>query len=212
MGEPCKQIKSVISELSVDHKELQFYSIDAEEFETLTAKFNVNAVPTIILSKNKKETKRLEAESVPNTVDAIKQFAKHSQTASSLKQNKNQNKNEQNEESAEQLNARIAKLIAAAPIMLFMKGTPEEPKCKFSRECIAIFKKEKVSKFGYFNILNDPAVRSGIKLYSNWKTFPQLYINNELIGGLDVIKEKIEDGEFQQLLPSELKEEENALT
>ena len=82
-----------------------------------------------------------------------------------------------------------------------MTGTPEEPKCKFSRATVEILKQQNVTKYGYFNILNDPAVRAQIKVYSNWKTFPQLYINNKLIGGLDIIKEKIEDGEFDDLLP-----------
>eukprot|EP01084_Bolivina_argentea_P165818 287996_1 len=89
---PCKQIESVIEELANDHKEIQFISIDAEEYENITSQFNVSAVPTIILLKNKKEFKRLEAESVPNTVSAINQFSKHSQTASSLTEQKNQSK------------------------------------------------------------------------------------------------------------------------
>eukprot|EP01083_Nonionella_stella_P274273 930875_1 len=94
--EPCKQIQSVISELSNDHKQLKFYAIDAQEFETTTSSFNVTAVPTIILCKNQQESKRLEAASVPTTVNTIKQFAKHSQTAQELKQNNN-NKNNENE-------------------------------------------------------------------------------------------------------------------
>ena len=64
--DPCKQIDAVISELANDHQHLQFYSIDAEEHQLLTTAFNVEAVPTIILAKNKKETRRLEAENVPS--------------------------------------------------------------------------------------------------------------------------------------------------
>eukprot|EP00483_Globobulimina_turgida_P011512 UN11534 len=178
----CKQIQSVLSELSYDHKELQFYSINAEQFEDLTSLFNVESVPTIILCKKQTETKRLEGESIPNTVNTIKQFANHSQTDSSLilKPNYEEEKEKEKEkekESTQQLNQRIAKLIAAAPIMLFMKGTPQEPKCKFSRAIVEIFAQQNVTKYGYFNILNDVLVRNQIKIYSNWKTFPQLYIN-----------------------------------
>eukprot|EP00484_Ammonia_sp_Unknown_P006939 CAMPEP_0197075540 /NCGR_PEP_ID=MMETSP1384-20130603/211663_1 /TAXON_ID=29189 /ORGANISM="Ammonia sp." /LENGTH=343 /DNA_ID=CAMNT_0042514389 /DNA_START=17 /DNA_END=1048 /DNA_ORIENTATION=+ len=207
--EPCKQIASVFMELSNDHPTLRFFSINAEQYESLTEQFNVSAVPTIVLTKQQKEVKRLEAETVPNTVDAINQFAQHSQTASALKPTPQQN--EAKEESIEELNKRIAKLINAAPIMLFMKGTPEEPKCKFSRATIEILKQQNVTKFGYFNILNDQAVRNQIKVYSNWKTFPQLYINGKLIGGLDVIKEKIEDDEFQEMLPKETKNAQQTL-
>eukprot|EP01083_Nonionella_stella_P274274 930876_1 len=213
--EPCKQIQSVISELSNDHKQLKFYAIDAQEFETTTSSFNVTAVPTIILCKNQQESKRLEAASVPTTVNTIKQFAKHSQTAQELKQNNNnknnENENENETESIDELNKRIAKLISAAPIMLFMKGSPEEPKCKFSRATVEILKQQGVIKYGYFNILNDSAVRAQIKIYSNWKTFPQLYINEKLIGGLDIIKEKIEDDEFKDLLPKNVKNEKENL-
>jgi len=210
--DPCKQIASVINELSNDYQQLQFYSINAEQYESLTSKFNVEAVPTIILCKQQKEIKRLEAETVPNTVDAIKQFAQQSITAASVSSTaKKQNDSEKKEETIEELNARIAKLISAAPIMLFMKGSPEEPKCKFSRATVEILKQQNVTKYGYFNILNDPAVRAQIKVYSNWKTFPQLYINNKLIGGLDIIKEKIEDGEFDDLLPKNVKNEKDSL-
>mmetsp|Transcript_41542 Transcript_41542/g.68365 ORF Transcript_41542/g.68365 Transcript_41542/m.68365 type:complete len:349 (-) Transcript_41542:11-1057(-) len=211
--EPCKQIRPVLDELSNDHKIVQFYSINAEACESLTTQFNVSAVPTIVLLKQQKETRRLEAETVPNTVAAITQFAQHSQTALSLKPETPANDEQASpqKESVDDLNKRIAKLISAAPIMLFMKGTPDEPKCKFSRETIEVLKKEHVTRFGYFNILNDPAVRSQIKVYSNWKTFPQLYIDGKLIGGLDIIKEKIEDGEFQALLPSQIKNEKELL-
>ena len=121
--DPCKQIASVINELSNDYQQLQFYSINAEQYESLTTKFNVEAVPTVILCKQQKETKRLEAETVPNTVDAIKQFAQQSITAASVSSSTSKsNDSDKKEESIEELNARIAKLISAAPIMLFMKG------------------------------------------------------------------------------------------
>lgn len=64
--DPCKQIDAVISELANDHQQLQFYSIDAEEHQSLTTHFNVEAVPTVILAKNQKEARRLEAENVPS--------------------------------------------------------------------------------------------------------------------------------------------------
>jgi len=210
--DPCKQIAEVISELANDHHQLQFFSIDAEEHQSISTSFNVEAVPTIILAKNQKESRRLEAENVPNTVSAIEQFANHSKTAISLKPNVNaKDTKDDGKESIDALNARITKIIAAAPIMLFMKGTPEDPKCKFSRATIDILKKQNVTKFGYFNILNDPAVRAQIKVYSNWKTFPQLYVHSKLIGGLDVIKELIEDDEFDDILPKETKQAKETL-
>ena len=66
--DPCKQIDAIISELAKDHQHLQFFSIDAEEHQSVTTDFNVEAVPTIILAKNQKESRRLEAENVPSLV------------------------------------------------------------------------------------------------------------------------------------------------
>jgi Grx4 family monothiol glutaredoxin len=86
--------------------------------------------------------------------------------------------------------------------MTFIKGTRDEPRCGFTRQLIEILKNKNV-KFGTFDILSDNDVREGLKKYSNWPTYPQVYINNELIGGLDIIKELIENGEFDALIPTE---------
>lgn len=72
--------------------------------------------------------------------------------------------------------------------MLFMKGNPKEPKCGFSKTMIGLLQKENV-KFGSFDILTDDQVRQGLKTYSNWPTFPQLYVKGEFMGGLDIIQE-----------------------
>ena len=72
--------------------------------------------------------------------------------------------------------------------MLFMKGVPEAPRCGFSRQTVEILRKHEVT-FESFDILKDEEVRSGLKIYSDWPTYPQLYCNNELVGGLDIIKE-----------------------
>ena len=70
--------------------------------------------------------------------------------------------------------------------MLFMKGSPDEPKCGFSRKMIALMQDACVD-FDHFDILSDEAVRQGLKTYSNWPTFPQLYCKGELVGGLGEI-------------------------
>lgn len=72
--------------------------------------------------------------------------------------------------------------------MLFMKGNPSEPKCGFSRQVVALLNDESI-QFGTFDILNDEEVRQGLKQFSNWPTYPQLYVNGALIGGLDILKE-----------------------
>ncbi|KAA8564402.1 hypothetical protein EYC84_011343 [Monilinia fructicola] len=77
----------------------------------------------------------------------------------------------------------------AAPVMCFMKGTPSAPQCGFSRQLVALLR-EKSVKYGFFNILADDEVRQGLKEFADWPTFPQLWIDGELVGGLDIVKER----------------------
>jgi Grx4 family monothiol glutaredoxin len=100
------------------------------------------------------------------------------------------------EESKEELFARLGELVKAAPVMLFMKGTPSAPQCGFSRQTVAILR-EKGIRYGFFNILADDDVRQGLKEFADWPTFPQLWVGGELVGGLDIVKEEFEnDTEF----------------
>lgn len=92
------------------------------------------------------------------------------------------------------LDERLAALTHSAKVMLFMKGTPDQPRCGFSRQIVEIFKEDDII-YGHFDILQDEEVRSGLKTYSDWPTYPQVYVNGTLIGGLDILKEMKEDGE-----------------
>lgn len=94
---------------------------------------------------------------------------------------------------------RLAALVKQFPIMLFMKGTPDEPQCGFSREIVRILNEEKV-EFDFFNILDDNEVRQGLKEFSKWPTFPQLYVSGKFVGGLDIIKELKEEDELKEAL------------
>lgn len=94
---------------------------------------------------------------------------------------------------------RLRAIINSNPVMLFMKGTPDEPRCGFSRKVVDILRQEKV-KFGSFDILTDDEVRQGLKVYSNWSSYPQLYIKEELIGGSDIVLEMQKSGELKKVL------------
>lgn len=96
------------------------------------------------------------------------------------------------------LKKRLQELIDSHPVMLFMKGSPEEPKCGFSRKVVDILKEEKV-KFGSFDILSDSEVRDGLKKFSNWPTYPQLYCKGELVGGCDIAIAMHESGELKEV-------------
>ncbi|KAF2806109.1 monothiol glutaredoxin-like protein-4 [Mytilinidion resinicola] len=95
-------------------------------------------------------------------------------------------------ETKEELFARLAELVKAAPVMLFMKGTPSAPQCGFSRQTSSLLR-EKGVRYGFFNILADDDVRQGLKEYADWPTFPQLWVGGELVGGLDIVKEEFEN-------------------
>lgn len=104
------------------------------------------------------------------------------------------------EESKEALNARLKSLIESNRVMLFMKGNPDAPRCGFSRTIVDLLNNNKIA-FGSFDIFSDEQVRQGLKEYSNWPTYPQLYLDGELVGGLDVVKEEFTDAEFVDKLP-----------
>ena len=96
-------------------------------------------------------------------------------------------------------NARIAEIVSANPVLLFMKGTPLFPQCGFSNKAVAILDHCKVA-FDSVDVLQDMEVRQGIKAFSDWPTIPQLYVKGEFVGGSDIMMEMFEAGELQTLL------------
>ncbi|KAL2073736.1 hypothetical protein VTL71DRAFT_11062 [Oculimacula yallundae] len=101
-----------------------------------------------------------------------------------------------------EVKAAIDKAVGSAPVVLFMKGTPETPQCGFSRASIQILGLQGVDpgKFTAFNVLEDEALRAGIKEYSEWPTIPQLYVDKEFVGGCDILVAMHQNGELAKLL------------
>jgi monothiol glutaredoxin len=96
----------------------------------------------------------------------------------------------------------IKETVTQHPVVLFMKGTAQFPQCGFSGRAVQLLKACGVDNIVTVNVLEDPAVRQGIKEYSNWPTIPQLYVKGEFIGGADIMGEMFESGELQNLLKS----------
>lgn len=96
----------------------------------------------------------------------------------------------------------IDELVKSTPVVLFMKGTASFPMCGFSGRAVQVLKACGVNPkhVATVNVLENDAVRQGIKTYSNWPTIPQLYVNAEFIGGADIMTEMYESGELQKLL------------
>jgi monothiol glutaredoxin len=97
------------------------------------------------------------------------------------------------------LQEQIQSLLSAEKVVLFMKGNTEMPQCGFSANTSAILKQIGVP-FKTFNILADQDIRQGLKEFSNWPTYPQLYVNGQLVGGNDIVTEMFQNGELQKLI------------
>jgi len=93
----------------------------------------------------------------------------------------------------------IANTVAENPVVLFMKGVPEQPKCGFSAVCVQILDHLGVDFVGV-DVLQSDDLRQGIKSYTDWPTIPQLYVQGEFIGGSDIIREMFSTGEMKTLL------------
>jgi monothiol glutaredoxin len=98
-----------------------------------------------------------------------------------------------------QIREAIQSAIAENPVLLFMKGTPDQPMCGFSARTVAILQSVG-TPFAAVNILPDPRIRQELSGLSNWPTIPQLFIDGEFVGGCDIVTEMYESGELQQAL------------
>ncbi len=98
---------------------------------------------------------------------------------------------------AGELKDRITALLGSSDVILFMKGNPLAPQCGFSANTVGILN-QLGKEFKTFDILRDPEIRQGLKEYSNWPTYPQLYVKGKLVGGNDIITEMFESGDLQE--------------
>ncbi|ODV62419.1 PICOT family protein [Ascoidea rubescens DSM 1968] len=196
---PCIQMNKVFITLADANPNVSFISIDADNLPDIAELFEVQSVPHFVFIKNGTILKELSGADP-------KQFAStlnfYSSQDSSNENPKDPSKQPSPKESSSkdssistppsQPQSQLKKITCAAQVMLFMKGTPSQPKCGFSRQVVAILRENKV-RFGFFDILKDDSVRQGLKVFSDWPTYPQLYINGEFQGGLDIIKETLEE-------------------
>jgi monothiol glutaredoxin len=94
---------------------------------------------------------------------------------------------------------RIKAELSSSPVVLFMKGTPDFPQCGFSAQTVAALR-ALGAEFKHVNIFEEPEMREALKRYSNWPTYPQLYVKGELVGGCDIALEMYRNGELRKLL------------
>ena len=97
---------------------------------------------------------------------------------------------------------RIEQLVKNNGVLLFMKGTKHFPQCGFSATVVEVLRRLG-AEFESVNVLEDPAVRQGIKEFSQWPTIPQLYVNGEFVGGCDIVREMYENGELATVIKAD---------
>ena len=103
------------------------------------------------------------------------------------------------DETTNPLRDEISKAISENPVLLFMKGNPDQPACGFSARTVAILQ-SLGRPFAAVDVLPDPRIRQELSALSNWPTIPQLFVDGELVGGCDIVTEMYESGELQQAL------------
>lgn len=194
----CTQMNDVLDEMgkSSDYKGVKFARIAAEDVPEVSLKFGISAVPTILLLRNGTVIDRVDGANPAELATKVKQqmSSKDAVTTAVPKPK-------------EDIDARLRKLVNQASCMLFMKGNPANPRCGFSRTIISILDSYNAD-YQTFDILQDNDVREGLKKFSNWPTYPQLYLNGELLGGLDIVREMGEAGELAEMLPKKVSLEE----
>ncbi|QLL34922.1 hypothetical protein HG536_0H02970 [Torulaspora globosa] len=200
-AEPCKYMGEVFKALSDEpsNKDVLFLSINADDNSEIAESFEVSAVPCLIIVRKGTILTELSGANPKQFVKALNDHKASLQGTPEPQQRSitDEEDEDEDEETEEELNERLTKLTQAAPIMLFMKGSPSEPKCGFSRQMAVGILREHQVRFGFFDILKDSSVREGLKKFSDWPTFPQLYVKGEFQGGLDITKESLEeDPEF----------------
>uniref|UniRef100_A0A0N4U4K7 Glutaredoxin-3 n=1 Tax=Dracunculus medinensis TaxID=318479 RepID=A0A0N4U4K7_DRAME len=190
----CQQIFTILLELINEesrYKTIRLATVDAENLPEVFHANSVNAVPTLIFFKNGME------------IDRVNGFNPDELKIKLVKNSFNLVSANSTPESLPKLNELLKKLINQSRLVLFMKGTIENPKCGFSREMLNLLN-ELNADFSIFDVLSDETVRQGLKEYSQWQTYPQLYLDGKLVGGLDVIKEEIKDPDFVNKLPKKM--------
>lgn len=196
---PCAQMATVLSTLASEYPvteplSTKWVSINAEELSDVSETYDVTAVPFLVLLRNGQVVETVSGSSAVKVRTAIEKHAQSEGAGSAATEGLNgieQKKEEaapvDPEQQKEELNKRLATLVKAAPVMLFMKGTPSSPQCGFSRQVVGLLRENSV-KYGFFNILADDEVRQGLKEFADWPTYPQLWMDGELVGGLDIVR------------------------
>ncbi|CAB3235504.1 unnamed protein product [Arctia plantaginis] len=190
-AEQCKQVTEVLKELiklpEVQASGTKAAVCDAEKLSEISLQYKIDSVPTVILFRNGIQVDRVDGADAAQISSKVKSHSSNKAASGDIAP------------APQKLEDRLKALINRHNVMIFMKGNREQPRCGFSKTLIQIMNGTGV-EYDTFDILGDEEVRQGLKVYSDWPTYPQLYVKGELIGGLDIIKELLANGELDATL------------
>lgn len=216
-AKPCEQMTLILATLASTYPPdapIAFLALNAEDIPDVSEQYSVTSVPFLVLQRDARTLETVSGADATRTRAAVEKYAGVASGPATTDLPPAQTVTRPpvtndatepvvsaptptagaggEETNKEELFARLKELVKAAPVMLFMKGTPSAPQCGFSRQTVAILR-EKNIRYGFFNILADDEVRQGLKEFADWPTFPQVWVDGELVGGLDIVKEEFEN-------------------
>jgi len=196
-AEPCKKMNDVVLELAKKYPNVLVLQVEADQQSDITESFDVESVPTFLILRGHTLLSRISGADAAKLTSDLETYTRVtpealSKTTAAPARASDYILNDEKEGLTEELTKRLIALKNQSDVVLFMKGTPETPRCGFSSKIVAILQERRV-RFTTFDILTDESVRQGLKKLNDWPTFPQLIVKGELIGGLDIVKEMDEE-------------------
>merc|ERR1712029_935243 len=175
----CEPMDEAMKILAAELPHVGFVRVEAEAVSEVSMEHEVAAVPTFIFFRQNKVLDRIEGAKAADTSKRIRELAKQDKARSDLPKTALLKA----DKPKEPLEQRLKKLVNSSKCILFMKGDPVAPRCRFSRQTVELLNSLN-AEYATFDILGDEGVRQGLKTFSNWPTYPQLYIDGDFIGGI----------------------------
>ena len=188
--ETCQQVVECLPVLA-ETQPLIYVVIDSARFPNLLTTYKVTEVPTTVLVAGLMEVRRCVGGDTAILVDIVTSLCETFPKAL--------------EEVHAKVGPNLDRIIKSDHVVVFIKGSPEQPKCKFTRKLVGLLESAQ-TMYSHYDILQDDITREWLKRHSNWPTFPQVYVRGELVGGVDVVEQMINQGEFAELINKDLAE------
>jgi Grx4 family monothiol glutaredoxin len=214
-AEPCRQLTPLLREILRDRRD-QVRAVcvpvpEGEEpapeaVEGLLEERKVTAIPTILVLSGNEELVRVEGFR-PNVLrqelDRLSHLPSSSSSSTLEPSTLASPASPSQAPKSLSLMERLDTLVSQKPLMLFIKGNPSSPQCGFTRQLLEVLRSHQVladpGQWATFDILGNPEVRAGLKERAQWPTYPQVYVKGEFVGGLDIVRELLAEGQFPSL-------------